>query len=581
MATRSLKAGLLGFTAICAAALVDTPARAQDASSQINAIERQIRALQGQLNHMKQDLSARSAEVKAARREAAEASRQAREASERYRPTRYDGNGRPLAPPPLAAPPGFGAAELAASNQSPFINTRGNPGFTPSGPALKQGQFALGPVRVTLGGFVEAAGIFRSRNENADISSSFASGIPLPQTAGYHQDEFRGTARQSRISLLVEGNPNTNTTLSAYYETDFNSAGVTSNSTESNSYTLRTRVLNAEYSRKDADFFILAGQTWSLLTQTKVGLSPRTEDLPATIDAQYAVGFVWTRNVGVRIVKGFDHDKFDIGLSVESPQDTYAQTGYPAGPTLNVTNNGTASGGATLNSSATYSTEFAPDIIAKASADPGYGHYEVFGVARFLHDRVENVGTGTSKTKLAGGGGAGLLVPVVPKLVDFRLSGLIGDGIGRYGSAQLNDATIARDGGPQPLPEVIALAGLTLHATKALDLYGLAGTETILHRESYSITNGKTVTNFGYGNPNYVNTGCNIELSPLVCTANTRSIVQGVGGFWWKFLKGDYGTMQVGLQDSYTRKFVFRGVGGSPNTNDNIVLASLRYYPFQ
>ena len=436
-------------------------------------------------------------------------------------------------------------------------------------------------MRVTLGGFIEAAGIFRSRNEAADISSSYNSGIPFPQSANYHQDEFRGTARQSRISLLVEGNPNDHTVLSAYYETDFNSAGVTSNSTESNSYTLRTRVLNAEYNRKDLDFFILAGQTWSLLTQTRTGMTPRTEDLPATIDAQYAVGFVWTRNVGVRIVKGFDHDKFDIGLSVESPQDTYGQPAYLAGTTLNVTNPGLAGGGGTLNSSATYSTEFAPDIIAKVTADPGYGHYEAFGVARFLHDRVETVGSGTSKTKLAGGGGAGVSLPLVPKLVDFRASALVGDGIGRYGSAQLNDATIARDGGPQPLPEAIALAGLTLHATKALDLYSLIGTETILHRESYSIKSGKTVTNFGYGNPNYVNTGCNIELSPLVCTANTRSIVQAVGGFWWKFLKGDYGTMQVGIQDSYTRKFVFRGVGGSPNTDDNVVLASLRYYPFQ
>ena len=578
MTRRRAKTTLLAATALCSIGLAPHGALADPTSSQIGSIEKQIRALEGQLNHMKHDLTSRNAEVKAARDEAATASRQARETEERLGPVRYDVNGRPMAPQPLSAPPGYGYAGPG----SPYPNIGGYAGgYVPSGPKLKQGQFAVGGVRVTLGGFIEAAGIFRSRNEVADISSSYNSGIPFPQTANYHQDEFRGTARQSRISLLVEGNPNDHTILSAYYETDFNSSGVTSNSVESNSYTLRTRVLNAEYNRKDLDLFVLAGQSWSLLTQTRLGMTPRTEDLPATIDAQYAVGFVWTRNVGLRIVKGFDHDRFDVGLSVESPQDTYGQTGYPGGPTLNVTNAGTNGGGSTLNSSATYSTEFAPDIIAKVTADPGYGHYEAFGVARFLHDRVETVGSGTSKTKLAGGGGAGMSIPVVPKLIDFRASTLIGDGIGRYGAAQLNDATIARDGGPQPLPEVIALAGLTLHATKVLDLYGLVGTETYLHRESYSIVNGKTVTNFGYGNPNYVNTGCNVELSTATCTANTRSVIQGVGGFWWKLLKGDFGTMQTGLQYSYTRKFTFRGVGGSPTTDDNMIFASLRYYPFQ
>ncbi len=578
MTRRSAKTGLLAATALCGIGLAPHGALADPTSSQIGSIEKQIRALEGQLNHMKRDLSSRNAEVKAARDEAATASRQARETEERLGPVRYDVNGRPMAPQPLSAPPGYGYAGPG----SPYQNVGGYAGgYVPSGPKLKQGQFAVGGVRVTLGGFIEAAGILRSRNEVADISSSFNAGIPFPQSPNYHQDEFRGSARQSRISLLVEGSPNSATQLAGYYETDFNSAGVTSNSVESNSYTLRTRVLNAEYNRKDLDLFVLAGQTWSLLTQTRLGMTPRTEDLPATIDAQYAVGFVWTRNVGVRVVKGFDHDRFDVGLSVESPQDTYGQTGYPGGPTINVTNPGTNGGGATLNSSATYSTEFAPDIIVKATADPGYGHYEAFGVARFLHDRVETVGSGTSKTKLAGGGGAGLSLPVVPKLIDFRASTLIGDGIGRYGAAQLNDATIGRNGGPQPLPEVIALAGLTLHATKVLDLYGLVGTETILHRESYSIVNGKAVTNFGYGNPNYVNTGCNVELSAATCTANTRSVIQGVGGFWWKLLKGDFGTMQTGLQYSYTRKFTFRGVGGSPTTDDNMLFASLRYYPFQ
>ena len=569
------KAGLMAATALCSVGVAAGPALADETSSQISSIEKQIRSLEGQLNHMKRDMSSRNEEVKAARKEAATASRQAREAEERMGPIRYDLNGRPLPPGPLSAPPGYA---YSGSDGSPYRNVAGYPNYVASGPKLKQGQFAVGGVRVTLGGFIEAAGIYRSRNEVADISSSFNTGIPYPQSANYHQDEFRGTARQSRISLMAEGNPNDHTTLTAYYETDFNSSGVSSNSNESNSYTLRTRQLFAQYARSDLDLYVLGGQAWSLLTMSKAGEAGRSEDLPSTIDAQYVPGFVWTRNVGLRIVKGFDHDKVDVGVSFESPEDSYAQTATSLkGVTLNTTNLGLSGNGSTLNSTANYSTEYAPDVIAKVTADPGWGHYEVFGVARFLHDRTSTLGAGSSHTTLAGGGGVGMTLPLIPKRVDFRASALAGQGIGRYGSAQLADATIARDGSPQPLPEVIALAGLTFHATKALDFYSYVGTEQITHREQYSV--GKV--GYGYGNPLYSNAGCETELSTGVCTANTRGITQGTVGVWWKFLKGDYGTMQAGAQYSYTYKTIFSGVGGAPSVDENIAMLSFRYYPFQ
>ena len=216
-------------------------------------------------------------------------------------------------------------------------------------------------------------------------------------------------------------------------------------------------------------------------------------------------------------------------------------------------------------------------MIAKVTADPGRGHYELFGVARFLHDRESVVGSGVNNTVLAGGGGAGMTFPIIPKVLDFRASFLAGEGIGRYGSAQLADATIARNGAPKPLPEVFALAGLTYHATKALDFYTYVGTEQITHREAYSI--GKN--NYGYGNPRYSNVGCDVELSTGTCTANTSGVVQGTIGTWWKFLHGSYGTMQTGMQYSYTDKSIFSGVGGSPSTNESIVMFSFRYYPFQ
>ncbi len=59
------------------------------------------------------------------------------------------------------------------------------------------------------------------------------------------------------------------------------------------------------------------------------------------------------------------------------------------------------------------------------------------------------------------------------------------------------------------------------------------------------------------------------------------AIVQGTLGGWWRFLHGGYGTMQVGAQYSYTRRSTFSGVGGSPGADNNTVLVSFRYLPFQ
>jgi hypothetical protein len=51
-------------------------------------------------------------------------------------------------------------------------------------------------------------------------------------------------------------------------------------------------------------------------------------------------------------------------------------------------------------------------------------------------------------------------------------------------------------------------------------------------------------------------------------------------GFWQNLYKGDYGRVAAGLQYEYIKRDVFAGIGGAPSTADNIVMSSLRYYPF-
>ena len=225
-----------------------------------------------------------------------------------------------------------------------------------------------------------------------------------------------------------------------YLETDFLSAGVSSNSAESNSYTLRIRHFYGVLRNTDNGWYVLGGQNWSLATlYNTAALNPRTERAPTTIDAQYVVGFNWTRNPQLRFVKRLG-DKASFGVSLESPQASFFTNGTTPSGTI-VTN----AGGSPLNATANYSLDFAPDIIAKFAIDPGYGHFEIYGMERGFRDRYPGTAAGTNNTAWAPAPVVGVILPLAPQL-DFQVSGLAGNGIGRYGSAQLPDATVKYDG---------------------------------------------------------------------------------------------------------------------------------------
>jgi hypothetical protein len=560
MTVSASRTALLLATSLTAA-LLPLAARA-DSSSQLAAIERQIKALTAELNRMKHDEAVRNAQIRAVQQQAAHT--QATLDMRAVTSPTYVPEGYALVPTKTGK---NGAAEMVKQYDGSFLAQ------------LKSGTFEVGGVRVTLGGFIEAASIFRTRNEVADITSNFNTGIPLPNSPAYHENEERFSARQSRFSMLVQGNPDQVTTLSSYFEGDLLGGAPTANSNESNSYNPRVRHAFAVYDRSDLGFYFLGGQTWSLLTMSKSGIPWQVGDmnLPQTIDAQYVPGFIWARQPGFRVEKSFDEHHFALAASVENPQNVYYAGPNGAFPSALGTINDANAGGSGFPSTNNFSTEVAPDIVVKGVMDPGWGHFEAYGIARFPHDRVSTVGDGTSKTTTAGGAGAAMLLPIFPDYLNFEARFLAGRGIGRYGTSQLPDETIGRSGKPDPLSEVMGMVGLTGHPIKAVDLYAYGGTEQIGRR--YYDYGGKA---YGYGNPLYPNTSCETELGASSdCVANTSGIIQGTIGGWWRFENGEYGTMQVGPQYSYTHRTVYSGVGPTPKTDENILLFSFRYYPFQ
>ena len=309
----------------------------------------------------------------------------------------------------------------------------------------------LGGVKITPGGYIEAAEIYRSRNENTDIGSSFG-GIPLPNSNNYRSSEFRSTAHQSRLSLLAQGDYDQNLKLAGYFEMDFNAAAPTANSNQSNSYTPRMRLAYATADFANTGSHLLFGQGWSLLTLNKTGIEPHTEVQPAGIEAQYVAGYSWARQMQVRVVQDIT-PWAHLGFSVEEPQAVYSGT-VPAGTIVNNT------GASQLNPTTTYSMDVAPDLIAKFAMDPGWGHYEVFGLTRWFHDQTGlatgTTGKGGSNTVAADALGGSMILPLIPKMLDFQISGMFGHGIGRYGSSSLPDVTVTATGQPKAIREVQA-----------------------------------------------------------------------------------------------------------------------------
>ena len=434
-------------------------------------------------------------------------------------------------------------------------------------------------VSITLGGFTAGEAAYRSRNTANDIATAYNKNYydnnPVANT-----EQFLFSARQSRLDALVQGDPNAQTHVDGYAEFDFLGAAQSANSNESNSYNPSLRQMYSTIEWDDMHLQLLAGQAWSLATLDGAGITPRTEITPPTIDAQYLPGFTWARQPQLRITQHVE-DQFWLALSLENPQTTFYTGPNPFPPGVDATYQ--APGGSGFNSQNSLSLNRIPDVILKAAGDPAIGdrtlHLEVYGLYRDFYERLN----GDNQNTPGGGGGAGLIVPVLPRFLDFQVSGLAGKGIGRYGSGQLPDVTLDAHGNLQPIHEVIGLAGFTLHATPTMDVYLFAGQEKE-SEQAYNLTTGtgamKVIVPYGWGNPYYSNTGCVSQTAPGACTANERLVEQGTTGFWWRPYRGSYGMIRWGLQYSHTEFKAFVGKGGEPVAIENMVFASFRYYPF-
>ena len=452
-------------------------------------------------------------------------------------------------------------------------------------------------INITPGGFVAGETVWRSKATGGEIPTAF-SAIPYEGADAYSLSEFYGTARQSRVTMLAEGKTNWGT-LRGYYEADWLGTGITSNNNQSNSYVLRQRVLWAQ-AETNNHWAFTGGQLWSLATEDKKGISNVSGDImtPQTIDPNYVTGFVWTRQYGFRVTKTFNHAAF--GIAAENPQLLYSaalagSTPYAVlgsaganGGNYNAAISGLSglttyvqsytgvntvdSAGNTVygyqknlntvyaNSNITnISFNQAPDILVKAAFDPGWGHYEVFGIAGFAHETVypgvtQNSvkyggiadvegfnGAAPNTAVLAkssttgyygnsivlGGIGGSLRIPVIKDKLTFGAKGLYGPGMGRYGNSTLSDVTNDASGDLKPIHNASGLFTLEATPTPRLLIYLNYGGD-YASRADYA-TSALTLSD---PTATFCQTGVTVANASTYCSAKPTAAMFAAGGNW-------------------------------------------------
>ena len=441
------------------------------------------------------------------------------------------------------------------------------------------------------GSFLAAETDWRSGATGGGLNTAFT-GVPLQNSQAYNMSEFNGTGRQSRIALKAQGLLD-NMTLTGYYEMDWLGTGITSNNNQSNSYVLRQRQLWADAKLANGWDFS-GGQGWSLAAETTQGLTRGSEILPATIDPQYEAGFVWARQYSFRVSKNIGKSIF-IGASAENPQIL-----NPAGQNLpsDILIGSTGTAGGLRNPTANYSFNLAPDMIAKIAIEPGWGHWELFGVSRFFRDRIYPTGALPFNNTVVGGGvGGGFRGPLFDKKVTIGLKGLYGEGVGRYGSSTIADITLRPGGTISPLHGFSALSTVELNPTPRLNIYLNYGGDYIGRDWTLNTTTSKEV---GYGAYTADMSGCRIEPpstsatgngagitpgnSTNACAGNNKDVQEATAGYWFNIYNGPKGRLRQGFQYSYIMRYLWAGNGGTLNPGgeahggDNMIFTSFRYY---
>jgi hypothetical protein len=554
-----MKAKILGSVTLCSAILLGTSLLGQTPAPAVQSTDNDVATLKAQLAEQQKQIdalkSAIEEEKKLIERAASVAPPQDGFALPRNKALGDVASTTPIIPSiaPVAAPVVAGGQKTIV----PGNPCEGGPDSNAVPPYLRLGSVCITPI-----GFVDATFVYRDKNAASGIGTNFGS-VPYNNVAAGKLSESRFSIQNSRIGFRVDGDWK-GVHFIGYNEFDFlgTSAGLNLNTTNG-AVVPRLRLYWVDVRKGGWEF--LAGQSWSMLTPNRVGISPLPGDLFYTqvMDVNYMAGLTWTRQPGMRILYHAGNT-VTFGLSAEEP-DQY-MGGSSGGSAIVLPAGLTGLSGTQLDNN-NFTNPYAgpqltPDFIGKIAIDPSSRfHAEVAGiVSTFKILNTTNIALGQTDTKAGGGIQVGINGEIIKGLRLFTTN-FWGDGEGRYLFGQAPDVVVNANGSMSLLHAGGTVDGFEARLGKFL-LFAYYG-GIYIGRDTVIDTNGKLV---GYGYTGSAN-------------SQNRAIQEGTMGFnetLWANPR--YGSLNLIGQYEYLTRAPWYVAPLSPDaTHDNTIYFDVRY----
>ena len=442
----------------------------------------------------------------------------------------------------------------------------------------------IGDADFTLGGFADATVFFRSTNLGSGIGSSFGA-APFSNTTAGRLTETRFTAQNSRVSLLGASQVGENN-VRGYVEADFLGIQPGNGFVTSNSNSLRMRLYWVDVNRGKFEF--LGGQSWSMLTPNRTGLSPVPGDIfySQDMDTNYQVGLTWARQTQFRFIY-HPTEHLAAGISLENPQQfvgsaavfpntsgavVLPSAAYVSQVDVNQSLSGVGGANTTnaagqtvvVSAGATSTPNLHPDVIGKIAYDETTGgkhmHVEVAGLVSSF--KLFNPSSQTTSSVTGGGGSLHFNLEVTKNLL-FILTSFYSDGGGRYIFGLGPDFIVKPDGSPSLVHASSGIAGFEWQATPKTMYYGYYGGAYFQRNTALDPATGKFL---GFGFPGSASSANRAIQEP------TFGIIQT----FWKNPR--YGALQLITQYSYMTRHPWSVSAGAPkNAHLSMGYANVRY----
>jgi hypothetical protein len=434
-------------------------------------------------------------------------------------------------------------------------------------------SFDIGVAKFTPLGFVDLTNVIRSTDVGGGIGTGFSS-IPFNNTTAGHLSESRMSLQNSRLGLRIDSDVLGMNVL-GYLETDFLGNAPTNLVQTSNSDVLRMRLFFVDI--RKSKWEILAGQSWSLLTPNRVGISPLPGDLfySQDMDTNYQAGLTWTRAPQLRLGVHFN-DHVAWAIAAENPEQ-FIGNGIEILPQTSAlaTAIGTEFNSTTQTSSV---PNVHPDIISKLALDGGSTghamHFEVAGLYRTFQSY--NPVTNTKFYKPGVGGSVNFNLELAPGF-HFVVNTFASDGGGRYTGGLGPDLMVRPDGSISPIHAYSTVDGFEYSLKPKNNPKGLETMFYSYYGGNYFGKDTALDNTVSATNPVLIGYGVNSNSASLNANRTIQEATFGVNQTIWK--NPTWGDLKIYTQYSY----LWRDPWFVPSSNTqrkattNLIFLDLRY----